>query len=41
MGKCDIVVLTLSPFFGKVIGKGRIPEADILGCVVKGITQIA
>lgn len=37
---CDIVVLTLSPLFGKVSGKGRIPKTDIFGGVVKGVAQI-
>ena len=37
MGKCDIVMLALSPFFGEISGKGRIPVADIFGRVVKGI----
>ena len=37
MGKCDIVMFALSPFFGKVIGKGRVSVTDIFGRVIKGI----
>ena len=34
-------MLTLSPFLGQVGCKCRIPEADILGCVEKSISQIS
>ena len=34
MGKCDIVMFALSPFFGEISGKGRVPVTNILGCVV-------
>ena len=33
-------MLTLSPFFGKVGSKGRIPEANVLGSIVEGVAQI-
>ena len=37
MGKRDIVVLSLRSLLSEISGKVRIPEADVLGCVVKGI----
>ena len=40
MGYGNIIVLTFSTFFGKVFGKDRIPMTNVLGCVVKGISQI-
>ena len=41
MGDGHIVVFTLSSFFGKVGGKGGIPNADVLGGVVKSKTQVS
>ena len=41
MRQGNIIVLTFSTFFGKVFGKDRIPMTNVLGCVVKGISQIA
>ena len=38
VGDGNIVVLALWPLFSEIGGKGRIPKADILGCIVKGIT---
>ena len=40
MRQGNIIVLTFSTFFGKVFGKDRIPMTNVLGCVVKGISQI-
>ena len=40
MGQGNIIVLTFSTFFGKVFSKDRIPMTNVLGCVVKGISQI-
>ena len=37
MGKCDIVMFALCPLLSEISSKGRIPVADVLGCVVKGI----
>ena len=41
MRQSNIVVFSFGTFLGKVFGKDRIPMTDILGCVVKGISQIA
>ena len=41
MGQGNIIVFSFGTFLGKVFGKDRIPMTDILGCVVKGISQIA
>lgn len=30
MGKCDIVMFALSPFFGEISGKGRVPVTTYL-----------
>lgn len=40
MRECDIVMLALRPFLGKISGKVGVPEADIFGRVVKGIAQV-
>ena len=40
VGYGDVVMLALSPFFGKVGSKGRVPMADVLGSVVECIAQI-
>src|SRR5574344_170894 len=40
MGQGNIVMLSFGTFLGKVFSKDRIPMTDILGCVVKGISQI-
>ena len=41
MGQGNIVVFSFGTFFGKVFSKDRIPVADVLGCVVKGMSQVA
>lgn len=41
MGQGHIIVFALSPFFGEVGGKGRVPEADIFSGIVEGVAQIA
>ena len=41
VGQGDIVVFSFGTFLGKVFSKDRIPVADILGCVVKGMSQVA
>ena len=40
MGQGNIVVLSFSTFLGKIFSKDGIPVADVLGCVVEGISQI-
>ena len=40
MGYGDVVVLALGPLLSKVGGKNRVPETDILGCVVKGVAKV-
>ena len=34
-------MLPFSTFFGKIFSKDWVPMADILGCVVKGMSQVA
>ena len=41
MGQGNIVMLSFGTFLGKVFSKDRIPVADVLGCVVKGMSQVA
>ena len=41
MGQGNIVMLSFGTFLGKVFSKDRIPIADVLGRIVKGISQIS
>ena len=37
----NVVMLGLRPFLGEIGSKGRVPETDILGCVVEGVAQVS
>ena len=41
VGDRNIVVLSFCPFFGKVGGKGGVPQTDILGGVVNGVAKVS
>ena len=41
MGQGNIVVFSFRTFLGKVFSKDGIPVADVLGCVVESVSQIA
>lgn len=38
MRYCNVIMLAFSSFLGKIFGKCRIPVANILGCIVQGIS---
>ena len=40
MRQGNMVVLPLGPLFSEVSSKGRVPETDILGGVVKGVAKV-
>ena len=41
MRDSDIVMLALGPFLSEISSKGWVPKADILGGIVKSITQVS
>ena len=41
MGDSDIVMFAFGSFLCKISSKGWVPKTDILGGIVKGITQVS